>query len=139
MYVSFSCSRCSAVVVVHCCCMLSVLAVMPVVTGAGCVVVGCTCGVLVGGAVQQRAAGQTAEDHRRHQLVHVHLLWTPPTAGQKKKPVVSRRAEWRRDSATHEEDADLRGTSMEEETDLLEDEDGTDVGRAETSVCSGSQ
>lgn len=89
--------------------------------------------------MQQRAAGQTAEDHRRHQLVHVHLLWTPPTAGQKNKTVVRRRAEWRRDSATNEEDADLRGTSMEEETDLPEDEDGTDVGQAETSVCRGSQ
>lgn len=41
----------------------------------------CTCCVLVGGAVQTRTAGQTAEDHGRHQLVHVDLCWTPLTAG----------------------------------------------------------
>lgn len=37
------------------------------------------CEVRLGGAVQQRAAGQTAENHRCHQLVHVHLMRTPLT------------------------------------------------------------
>lgn len=41
----------------------------------------CSC-VRVGGAVQQRAAGQAAQDHGGHQLIHVHFLWSRLAAGR---------------------------------------------------------
>lgn len=41
----------------------------------------CTC-VQVGGAVQLWAAGQTAEDHGGHQLIHVHFLRLRFSAGR---------------------------------------------------------
>lgn len=78
----------------------------------------------MGGAVQQRAAGQTAEDHGCHQLVHVHLLWTALTAGRESFFV--RRHEVRSYVETHGDTArtsDLLGTSMQEETDLLPQEE----------------
>lgn len=31
--------------------------------------------------MQQRAAGQTAQDHGGHQLIHVHFLWTRLASG----------------------------------------------------------
>lgn len=64
------------VAVFYCCCYGLLLVV------GGDIVCCCTRCVWVGGAVQQRAAGQTAENHRCHQLVHVHLHWAPLTAGR---------------------------------------------------------
>lgn len=81
--------------------------------------------------MQQRAAGQTAEDHRRHQLVHVDLLRTPLTEETHTRSLIG--SETRGVGQRHKERTpDLLGTSMQDETDLLLDSEDE---RAEASLC----
>lgn len=54
-----------------------------------------TCADQVGGYVQQGAARQTAEDHRRHQLIHLHRPLAPPPPV--KATHTHLRSEWRRE------------------------------------------
>lgn len=79
--------------------------------------------------MQQRTTGQTAENHRCHQFVHVHLLWTPLTAGEeteKEEEVAGVRFRLLENMEINlntqtEEMSHLLGTSMQEETDLQPD------------------
>lgn len=73
--------------------------------------------------MQQGAAGQTAEDHGRHHLIHVHVCRTPLTAAEEREGHSQNRADINKTKNNTDRDGDTSPSG-----DVDAGRDGSDDG-----------